>query len=65
MQGESFPIWVAYIAAPSFVLLAAGKVIVKSESPWFLTAACIAAGLFCAAVLHAYVAIKKRFIKDE
>lgn len=52
------PIWLAYVVTPVLLLLFAGKVILGSESPLLLVAIMVSAGLICAAVLHAYIAIK-------
>jgi len=59
------PIWIAYVASPVLLLIFGGKVIVNSEDPLPVTAIVIACGLFCAAVLHGYVSLRRRLTRDK
>ena len=63
MNVPNIPVWLAYILAPVFILLCAMPVMIRSESPVVLAAASIGCGLLCAATLHAYVAVKRRFVR--
>jgi hypothetical protein len=54
------PIWSAYFIAPAVLLGIAWKVIVRSESPVALVAMLVGCGLFCATVMHAVEAWRKR-----
>jgi hypothetical protein len=54
------PIWSAYFIAPAVILAIAFKVILRSESPVSLVAMLVGCGLFCAAVMHAVEAWRKR-----
>jgi hypothetical protein len=67
MDLSKMPMWLAYILAPTFLLLVGGKVILNSESPLPLVAMIGGAGLVCAAVLHGYVVLKQRLFgrKDQ
>ena len=55
---KRLPISSAYLIAPAFILVCAGREIIESEMPLIGAGASIAAGLVCAATLHAYVAVK-------
>lgn len=62
---NNIPIWLAYVIAPAFILVIASITIFRSESPLFMVAISIAMGLCCAAVLHGYILIKKKLMKDK
>jgi hypothetical protein len=52
------PIWFAYILGPVLLLLGGGYSI--PQSPGISSAINVAFGLMCAAVLHAYIVVKRR-----
>ena len=65
MDISKMPIWFAYVLAPALLLLFTGKVILRSESPLVLVAFAVVSGLLSAAVLHAYVFIKRKPTKGD
>ncbi|MCA9173978.1 MAG: transposase family protein [Planctomycetales bacterium] len=58
-ENRNFPIGVAYIAAPLFLLVAGAGTLVQSDARATIIAFFVVCGLICAATLHAYVRLRE------